>query len=44
MSATTVRVSGLTTVQLPDDNPRPASYVVVSTAHASGSGTIDVNP
>ncbi len=44
MSATTVRVSGLTTVQLPDENPRPASYVVVSTPHASGSGTIDVNP
>jgi len=44
MSATTVRVSGLTTVQLPDDNPRPASYVTVTTAHASGRGTIDVNP
>ncbi len=44
MSTSAVRVSGLTALQLPDAERRPASYVSATTAHASGGGTIDVTP
>jgi hypothetical protein len=44
IGATSVRVSGLTAIQMPDDNRRLASFVVATTSHASPGGTIDVNP